>query len=179
MKNFFFILFFVPVCVFAKKWESLEECNLKKNPFNDGDSFHVSHKGKEYIFRLYFVDTPECDNNYPKRIKEQSKYWKISKKETIKLGKNAKKFTKKMLDKKFTVVTCWEDARGSSKKQRFFAFVKTSSGNDLAELLVSNGVARIYGMWADHPTGFNSKKLKENLKKIEKNAKKSEIGGWK
>jgi len=59
MKRIFIILFFVPVFVFAKKWETLVDCKLKNNSFNDGDSFHVSHKGKEYIFRLYFVDTPE------------------------------------------------------------------------------------------------------------------------
>jgi len=182
MKIKLFILlsfFIIPVLVFAKKWETLEDCKLKNNSFNDGDSFHVSHKGKEYIFRLYFVDTPETDSQYPKRVKEQSKYWKISKKETIKLGKKAKKITKKLLDKKFTVFTCWKDARGSSKKSRYFAFVKTSSDDDLAELLVSNGVVRIYGMWANHPKGFNSKKMKENLKKLEKNAKKNKIGGWK
>ena len=171
-------LFIIPVLVFAKKWETLENCKLKNNSFNDGDSFHVSHKGKEYIFRLYFVDTPETDNQYPKRVKEQSKYWKISKKETIKLGKKAKKITKNLLNKKFTVFTCWKDARGSSKKSRYFAFVKTSSGDDLAELLVSNGMVRIYGMWANHPKGLNSTKFKKNLEKIEKIAKKNKLGGW-
>jgi len=27
---------------------------------NDGDSFHVSVEGHEYIFRLHFVDAPEA-----------------------------------------------------------------------------------------------------------------------
>ena len=32
-----------------------------ENPANDGDSFHVRAKEKEFIFRLYFVDTPEVE----------------------------------------------------------------------------------------------------------------------
>ncbi len=178
MKKIIFILLFVPIFAFAKKWETLEGCRLKKNSFNDGDSFHVTHKGKEYIFRLYFVDTPETDNKYPKRVKDQSKYWNISEKKTVSLGKNAKKFTKDILDKKFTVFTCWKDAKGSSKNPRYFAFVKTNSGNDLAVLLVSNGLARIYGMRENHPKGFNSSKLLKEFYKLEKAAKKNKLGGW-
>ena len=179
MKNKFIIFFLIiPFFVFAKKWEILENCKLKNNSYNDGDSFHVSHKSKEYIFRLYFVDTPETSNQYPKRVKDQSKYWKISGKNTISIGKKAKKYTKNILNKKFTVFTKKEDARGSSKKPRYFAFVKTNSGDDLSELLVSNGLARIYGMWADHPKGFNGSKIKKRLEKLEKSAKKNKLGGW-
>ena len=48
---------------------TLDNCVLVMNRFSDGDSFHVSAKGKEYIFRLYFVDAPETDAEYPKRVK--------------------------------------------------------------------------------------------------------------
>ncbi len=42
-------------------WITLENCRLVPNPANDGDNFHASVNGKEYIFRLYFVDAPETD----------------------------------------------------------------------------------------------------------------------
>jgi len=165
--------------VSAKKWETLDKCKLIPNYYNDGDSFHVSFKGKEYIFRLYFVDTPETGLKYKNRVKDQAKYWKISLKETVKIGKKAKKFTANALKRKFTVYTKWDDAKGSSKKPRYFAFVKTASGDDLAGLLVSNGLARIYGMRVNHPNGDSIKTISKRLKKTEKNARNKKLGGWK
>ena len=45
----------------SKDWIVLNNCRLIVNPANDGDSFHVEHQGREHIFRLYFVDTPETN----------------------------------------------------------------------------------------------------------------------
>jgi endonuclease YncB( thermonuclease family) len=36
---------------------------LTKRP-NDGDSFHISVEGHEYVFRLYFVDAPETSAEF-------------------------------------------------------------------------------------------------------------------
>ena len=163
----------------AKKWETLANCKLTHNSYYDGDSFHVSHKGKEYIFRLYFVDTPETSLKYKSRVKDQAKYWKSSVNATVKIGKKAKKFSADLLKKKFTVFTKWDDAKGSSKKPRYFAFVKTKSGNDLAESLISNGLARIYGMRVNHPEGDKAKEISKKLMKLEDTAKSKKLGGWK
>ena len=179
MKILIMVFLLIPTAAFAGKWETLQKCKFLANPYNDGDSFHVSHKGKEYIFRLYFVDTPETSLKYKNRVKEQAKYWKISLKATIKIGKKAKKFTAKKLNSKFTVYTKWDDAKGSSKMPRYFAFVKTSSGDDLASLLVSNGLARIYGMPAGQPKGDSANTISKKLKKLEKKAKNKKLGGWK
>ena len=179
MKILIMVFLLIPAAAFAGKWETLQKCKFLANPYNDGDSFHVSHKGKEYIFRLYFVDTPETSLKYKNRVKEQAKYWKTSLKATIKIGKKAKKFTAKKLNSKFTVYTKWDDAKGSSKMPRYFAFVKTSSGDDLASLLVSNGLARIYGMPAGQPKGDSANTISKKLKKLEKKAKNKKLGGWK
>jgi hypothetical protein len=48
-----------PFLVLAEEWQTLRNCRLVPNEWNDGDSFHVSHQGQEYIFRLYFADAPE------------------------------------------------------------------------------------------------------------------------
>ena len=49
-------------------WITLENCRLVPSAANDGDSFHVSVNGKEYIFRLYLVDAPEIDAANPARL---------------------------------------------------------------------------------------------------------------
>jgi hypothetical protein len=54
----------------SKDWIVLENCRLLPNAANDGDSFHVSVNGKDYRFRLYFVDAPETDAANPSRLIE-------------------------------------------------------------------------------------------------------------
>src|SRR5262245_59278412 len=41
------------------RWETLKGCHLMTDKYRDGDSFHVNYSGKEFVFRLYFVDAPE------------------------------------------------------------------------------------------------------------------------
>src|ERR1043166_4831245 len=88
-----FLLFVCQWSVAASAWQTLPNCKLLPNPANDGDSFHVRCDGKEYIFRLYFVDTPEAEDSLPERVAEQASYWNISTEDTIKLGKSAAQFT--------------------------------------------------------------------------------------
>lgn len=99
----------------AKDWEILADCKLKNAMGNDGDSFHVLHGGKEHIFRLYFVDTPETSSDFPDRVKEQAGYFRITPDQALRLGREAESFTRKFLKEgTFTVYTCWEDAKGDS-----------------------------------------------------------------
>src|SRR5205809_288337 len=58
---------------------------LTKRP-NDGDSFHVSIEGHEYIFRLYFVDAPEISAEFRDRVEEQAKYFGVPVDEVLKVG---------------------------------------------------------------------------------------------
>ena len=60
-------------------WTTLANCQLQPNPAHDGDSFHVRCNGREYIFRLYFVDALETDNSVPDRVAQQAAYFGISK----------------------------------------------------------------------------------------------------
>ena len=50
------------------KWQKLEGCTLIDGKREDGDSFHVKSGGKDYISRLYFVDTAESESRFPDRI---------------------------------------------------------------------------------------------------------------
>lgn len=62
---------------------------LIKRP-NDGDSFHVSVEGHEYIFRLYFVDAPETTAEFRDRVEEQAKYFGVTVDQVLEVGDLAK-----------------------------------------------------------------------------------------
>lgn len=159
------------------RWVTLNDCRYLPNPANDGDSFHVQAGGKEYIFRLYFVDTPETDASVPGRVAEQAKYFDVTAAQTLLVGIEAERFTRQQLARPFTVRTCKQDARGRSWRKRYFAFVQIDNA-DLGELLVANGLARVFGA-ASEPPGMNTPGLEwRKLKQLERRAKEQKIGGW-
>jgi competence ComEA-like helix-hairpin-helix protein len=158
-------------------WVTLENCRLVSNPANDGDSFHVSADGKEYLFRLYFVDAPETDAANPARLIEQAKHFGISVPQVIEMGEAAKQFTQEKLAEPFTVVTRMANAMGRSNTERFYAFVQTKEG-DLGEQLVANGLARIYGRRVTPPGASSSAAERQKLEELEAEAKQHKLGGW-
>jgi competence protein ComEA len=149
---------------------------LIKRP-NDGDSFHVSVEGHEYIFRLYFVDAPETSGEFRDRVEEQAKYFGITVDQVLEVGDLAKQFTREKLTEPFLVRTCWEDAGGRSRMQRFYAFVQTRTG-DLGEQLVENGLARSHPPTAK-PEGLTSAAAEwQKLMALEQKAKRGKVGAW-
>jgi competence ComEA-like helix-hairpin-helix protein len=158
-------------------WVTLENCRLVSKPANDGDSFHVSADGKEYLFRLYFVDAPETDAANPARLIEQAKHFGISVPQVIEMGEAAKEFTQEKLAEPFTVVTRMANAMGRSNTERFYAFVQTKEG-DLGEQLVANGLARIYGRRVTPPGASSSAAERQKLEELEAEAKQHKLGGW-
>jgi endonuclease YncB( thermonuclease family) len=161
----------------SKDWIVLNNCHLIANPANDGDSFHVSAGGKEYIFRLYLVDAPETDEMVPRRLFDQAKYFAITVPQAIEVGRAAKDFTQEKLSQPFTVLTHMSDAMGQSRIERFYAYVQTKEG-DLGEQLVRNGLARIYGFKAVPPSLQNSQQEIQKLQQFESEVKHEKIGGW-
>jgi competence protein ComEA len=158
-------------------WVVLKDCRLLRNESLDADSFHVSAGGKEYIFRLYFVDAPETDMSIADRVREQADYFAITSDQAITLGEHAKRFTKEKLTQPFTVRTCMQDAMGRSRMPRYYAFVETKEG-DLGELLVANGLARLHGAEAQ-PVGLRSPERQwDKLKRLEREAKQLKVGAW-
>jgi len=164
----------------AKPWTKLENCRLIPNASNDGDSFHVRHQGKEYLFRLYFVDTAETssDAQVEARIGEQATYFGITRGEALQLGKEATMFTSRQLAGNFTVWTRYRNALGRSKLPRYYAVIQIGRA-DLAQLLVKNGLARIYGARTVLPDGIDSRSYLKILATLEQEAKKAHVGAWK
>lgn len=158
-------------------WQTFKDCYYLPNPANDGDSFHVRTGGKEYLFRLYFVDAAETDYGLRDRVDEQAKYFGLSVPQTLKLGELAKVFTKELLARPFTVRTCMQDALGRSKLERFYAFVETD-GRDLGEELVANGLARVHGTGSKPPGISSPEREWEKLERLEREAKQQKVGAW-
>jgi len=158
-------------------WVTLENCRLIPNPANDGDSFHVVADGKEYLFRLYFVDAPETDAANPARLIEQAKHFGISVPQVIEVGEIAREFTRDKLAEPFTVFTRMSNAMGRSKLERFYAFVQTKDG-DLGEQLVAKGLARIYGRSVTPPGASSYSAAAQKLQELEDQAKRQKLGGW-
>src|SRR5213082_560202 len=128
-------------CMASAPWVTLQGGHyLIKRP-NDGDSFHVSVEGHEYIFRLYFVDAPETSAEFRDRVEEQATYFGVTVDQVLQVGELAKQFTREKLTDSFLVRTCWEDAGCRSRMQRFYACVPASTG-DLGEASVKNGPAQ-------------------------------------
>lgn len=162
----------------ARPWQELKNCVLIPNRWNDGDSFHVKAEGKEWIFRLYFVDTPEAETSYKSRSVDQAQYFGVSEKRAVTVGLHATAFTNALLGSKpFTVWTRWRTALGRSKQPRYYAIVMVN-GRDLNELLVEGGLARIYGTRVPLPDGRDSRSYLQSLKKLEAKAKAARQGGW-
>jgi endonuclease YncB( thermonuclease family) len=154
-----------------------ENCTLIENPSNDGDSFHVRVNKRHYIFRLYWVDTPETDLSLEDRVSEQSKYFGLSNQETIKYGKEAKKFSEDFLKGGFTVHTKFADAMGRSDRDRDYAIIE-KGGEYLHIELVRAGLARIHGFQELSPDMPSPGTMRMRIKSAEAEAKKEKRGAW-
>jgi endonuclease YncB( thermonuclease family) len=175
----------VPLLVFAqhappaRPFQRFDGCIYKSQRWNDGDSFHVILPDrKEVILRLYFVDTPEEESVYADRIAEQAAYFGITPDAAIQIGREASEFTKQALTKPFTIYTRWRRALGRSAIWRYYAIVVTADGHDLNELLVSAGLARIYGTRTPLPDGRDSRTYLARLAESENEARAAKRGAW-
>lgn len=182
MKGWFCLALFWALCGttgIAGEWQKLTGCRLIESNFNDGDSFHVSHGGKEYIFRICYVDTPETRalKEFTERTTDQAKYFGIKKSVLFEMAAQASGLTKQALSEPFTVWTDWTDAKGNSQIPRYFGIIETVQG-DLAETLVKQGLSRVYGYSPARPDGTSSARYKANLKELEEKAFAEKIGAW-
>ena len=160
------------------QWETLENCQFATNTLADGDSFHLIHDGREYIFRLYFVDAPEKDATLRDRIVDQAAYFGITTEDVPRAGALAARFTHdKLVGHKLTVITRWQNALGRSSLARFYCILLVDDEN-LAESLVTTGLARIHGLRANYPDGPRSTTFIAKLKNLELNAREKKLGVW-
>src|SRR5438874_13514974 len=126
------------------------------------------------LFRPYVIDTSESRSRGT-RSDEQAAYFGLTRAQAIELGSQAKVFTARALAQPFTIYTRWRKVFGPT---RYYAIVMTSGGRDLNELLVSSGLARIYGTRTPLPDGRDSREYLAHLHALENEAKAAKRGGW-
>ena len=167
---------------YAADLQMFPNAKLINNPANDGDSFLVKVNGKTFCVRLYFVDCPEtsiASKADAQRIQEQTRYFGLpNPKRTIYFGNKAKAFVDHILAKPFTVHTAFASALGRSAKGRVYGFITTSDGDDLASLLVKNGLARTHGIGRKTPNGIPRNEMIERLRDLETSAMLKRAGIW-
>jgi len=160
-----------------KEWITLNNCTYVEAKDNDGDSFHMSGGDKTFALRLYFVDAPETNLIYPDRVREQAEHFGITIDETLKTARKAKERVQELLKEPFTVQTRWASAAGRGSETRYYGFV-TVRGKSLAEILVSEGLARAKGVAPNLPNGEKASAYKEKLGKLEAAAREKRLGAW-
>jgi len=175
-------LFFHVFPVYAAELQALPNARLIDRGANDGDSFYVNVSGKDLLIRLYFVDCPEISvsmKSDARRLREQTRYFGLAGTErTQHFGKEAKKFVSQTLTKLFTVYTAYASALGRSSGGRVYAFVTTAGGEDLASILVKNGLARTYGVGRKTPDGVPRDEMVHQLRDLESAAMLKRSGIW-
>lgn len=155
------------------------QCTFIASRYHDGDSFYAkAHTGHAYIWRLYGVDCPETDDREPERIHEQEAHFKVGRATLMRYGKMASEFTEKHLRGTFTARTKKLNARGQSAKNRYFALIEVD-GNDLGELLVSEGLARSHGALVEIPDRRDdASDFARKLDRLERQARAARKGIW-
>ncbi len=197
MPRFAIFLIFLPftLCVtlaVPKPLQTFKECTFVSSEWADGDSFQIKFAdGKMMTVRLYAADCMELHINTDsdtRRLRDQRRYFGIT---VVKgdapdfvslatgFGKKAHEFTEKALQMPFTIHTRLHKVLGDGKNERFYAFVVTANGEDLATELVSAGLARTRGLGTEMIDGTSRERYKEKLADLEAQAAKREKGIWK
>ncbi len=175
----FSLLFLLCVGTVYGKWEKLENCRLLEHGSNDGDSFRIKTKdGRQFQFRLYFVDTPEVGLFYPDRVEAQAQYFGVNADRVLRIGALSSRFTKSFLSGgTFTVWIEWKDAWGAQTRYAGLVYREDES---LIEELVKNGLVRVHGFKNDSiwPGGWVASDYRKRLLQMESKARRQGIGGW-
>jgi endonuclease YncB( thermonuclease family) len=162
----------------AKPWQRIGDCHWKADRWNDGDSFHVitGDAGKEIVARLYFVEAPEAETAYRDRIAEQAAYFGITPEQAKQNAHEAAAFTEKRLAAPFYRLDALAGRLGPRRARAGLSI--DSTGQDLNEALVENGLTRIYGTRTVLYDGRDSRAYLAHLHELEEKAKVAHKGAW-
>jgi len=168
-------------------YEVYRNCRLDAERHNDGDSFQVKlPDGRTEIFRLYFVDTPESEfkeyasgETNHERIQQQAEYFGITPEKAVEIGQRGKHFTlDRLAEKPFTLYTLWDSPYHDQRYHAFIEIEGNGRSRSLDELLVEQGLCRIFTKGAGTPDGTPMAKRKDQLHALERQARDRRAGAW-
>jgi endonuclease YncB( thermonuclease family) len=161
-----------------RKWATLD-CTYLADRSNDGDSFLVQCGRERFFVRLYFVDAPETDVDFPERVRQQYDYFRVGMDDVTRGGAMARDYVNRVLaPRRFVVHTRKVFAQGRSKLTRYYGLVQVE-GRYLHELLLEEGLARNRGTRVSLPGGAKAKAHANALQAIEDRARAFRKGVWK
>lgn len=179
----------LPSLTAAEDTVAFPQAELLPTDWADGDSFLVrftepsSGTLRQEVFRLYGVDCMETRTTLEsdrRRLLEQARHFGVENpSRLIAEGQTATKFVQSVLTHPFTVHTGFALAMGRSKKPRYYAFITTSEGADLGELLVAKGLARAKGIIRQRADGTSQEEYAARLVDLELTAAMDRVGIWK
>lgn len=174
-----------------KPLQTIEGCRLLEGKWNDGDSFRIETPDKrEFHVRLYLADCLELhveSNSDTKRLRDQRRYFGITRaKDTTQasielantLAKEAADLTTGKLEMPFTVQTRFHKAPVRGGLERYYAFVTTAAGEDLASELIRAGLARATSRSMETAAGMSAERYRGQLGDYEIQAAKRGEGIW-
>lgn len=173
----------------AAPLETFRGCTFVEAPWADGDSFPVKLPGgRQITARLYGADCIEmhvATDSDARRLRDQRRYFGIAGPDAAtsvararKIGADAAKRVRALLAEPFTVRTAFADAAGDGHFQRYYVFIETAGGEDLAEVLVREGLARAFGVYREGPGGVSRDEYRGRLDDAELLAAKAGKGAW-
>ena len=164
----------------AAQLQNFPGARLIPTDWADGDSFEVQFAdGQRHTVRLYGADTLELhvsDRTDARRLRSQRRYFGItdvgrSVPDAIALAKSlgaeGKSAVQRLLARPFTVHTAFADGGGDGRYKRIYGFITLADGRDLAAVLISEGLARAYGVYRASPQGRSRDDYREHLKDVE------------
>ena len=186
MKKYLLLVLFFAGCITvplsAAELVSIDNVTLIHADLNDGDSFKVNADGRELHLRLYYVDCPETTyNSKPvlERIREQQRHFGLEDPhDVVRYGELAAEYVRRALSQPFTIHTSYAQAPGRSALVRYYAFIETHDGHDLAHLLIEQGLARVHGKTRPAPDGTPSHTVLEELQDLRIIALLNRAGIW-
>jgi len=160
-----------------KDWVTITNCRYVFSADSEGDFFKVQTEAKEFVLRLYYVETPEADPNRRERVRDQGEYYGTTLEETVKVGAQARDRVRELLKEPFVVQTRWATVAGRSRETRYYGVVLVDR-KSLAEILLAEGLARAKGLSPNPPGGEKANAYLEKLDKLQAEAREKRLGIW-
>lgn len=163
----------VPRAAPAAELKAFPNAFLVRDAYNGGDTFSVTQNGKAFRLKLYFADAPEAV--YSEKIRREIKYFGAGSADTVLYyGREAAKFSSKILNGPFTFYTSFEEAENGA----YYCFIKAPGNSDMGSLLVYNGFAGVAERGRGTPERLSASEMYEYLRSLERKARRGGAGIW-
>lgn len=162
--------------------ERFDDVRLLVSKLNEGDTIRIELQREgtpeEHTLRLYFVDAPEVSADSAtqrRRLTEQASHFGVSDNQLIiEFGLKARDRVIELLSEPFIVYTAFASAPGNA----IYGMVTLSTGEDLALVLLRDGVARNLGVGRETYDGLTAAEYKEFLADYEAQGMEAKVGLW-